>query len=112
MTEGSLRDTSRNQLPTRDEAEALRRIRRWRIAIVVMWVMTLPVIFAALYAWPDRAFVVVAFWFGLVALVAVKVRGPCPRCKQRFPARELGMNPWEKGCMNCGLRGSPKVFRE
>jgi hypothetical protein len=79
MTEDSLRDTSPNQLPTRDEAEALRRIRRWRSAIVVMWAMTLPVIFAALYAWPDGAFVVVAFWLGLVVLVGIKVRGPCPR---------------------------------
>lgn len=49
MTGDSLRDTSPNQLLTRDEAEALLRIRRWRSAIVVIWAMTLPVIFAALY---------------------------------------------------------------
>jgi hypothetical protein len=77
-----------------------------------MWAMTLPVIFAALYAWPDGAFVVAVFWLGLVGWLGIKVRGPCPRCKQRFPARELGMNPWEKGCMNCGLRAAPEVFRE
>jgi hypothetical protein len=90
MTEDSLRDTSPDQLPTRDEAEALRRIRRWRAAIVVMWAMILPVIFAALYAWPDGVFLVVAFSLGLVVLVGIKVGGPCPRCKQRFPARGRG----------------------
>lgn len=91
MTGDSLRDPSPNQLPTRNEAEALRRIRRWRRAIVVMWVMTLPVIFAALYAWPDGAFVVVAFWFGLVVLVAIKVRGAPALRHQRSPSLGSGL---------------------
>ena len=101
-----------DQRPTHDEAEALRRIRRWRTAIVVIWAMTLPVIFTALYAWPDGAFAVAACWFGLVVFVGIKVRGPCPRCQRRFPVRELGMNPWEKGCMHCGLRVDPKATGE
>jgi hypothetical protein len=72
-------------LPTLDEAEALRRIARWRSATFVMWAMTLPVGFAALNAWPDGVFAVAAFWFALVVFVGIKGRGPCPRCKQRFP---------------------------
>ena len=112
MTEDILNDMLPKQLPTLDEAEALRHIRRWRSAVVVMWVMHLPVIFAALFAWPDRAFVVVACWLGLFVFAARKVRGPCPRCQQWFPVHERGMNPWEKGCPNCGLRAAPKVFGE
>jgi hypothetical protein len=95
----------------RDEAEVLRRIGRWRSATFVMWAMTLPVGFAALYAWPDGVFAVAAFWFALIVFVGIKGRGPCPRWKQRFPVQERGMNPWEKGCMNCGLRTAPKGVR-
>jgi len=40
--------------------------------MVVMWAMTLPVIFTALYAWPDGAFAVVVLWFGLVVFVGIK----------------------------------------
>jgi hypothetical protein len=90
-------------LTTRDEAEALRRIARWLSATFVMWAMTLPVGFAALYAWPDGVFTVAAFWFALVVIVGIKGRGPCPRCKQRFAVQERGMNPWEKGCVNYSI---------
>jgi len=105
------RDTSPDQLPTRDEAEALRRIGRWRRALFVMWAMTVPVVFTAVNAWPGGAFAVVVLWFALGVLVLIKCRGPCPRCQQRFPVKEHGWHPWERGCRNCGLRVAPKGVR-
>ena len=111
MTHDTLRDASPDQLPTWDEEEALGRIARWRRATFIMWAMLLPVEFAALYAWPSGAFAVAVSWIALVVFASIKGRGPCPRCQQRFPVKERGWNPWEKGCGNCGLRVAPKGVR-
>jgi hypothetical protein len=106
------RHGDRGPPPTRDEAEALRRIARWRSALLVMWATTFLVIPAALYAWPGGAFAVVAAWFALLMFLGfTRARGPCPRCKQRFPVREYGRTPWENGCMHCGLRVAPNEVR-